>query len=167
MGKKMETGDKKPKTGCPKHERRIEELEREVATNMAGWKRALADYDNLKKDLIKEKDSIRRSSKEDCVQQIIPVLDNFEQAIQHEPEGKEVQSWSAGVRFIKQQLEDVLKDMGAERFGKVGDEFDPNQHEAMEETDQGEPNKIFKVQLSGWQIGDKIIRPAKVIVNKA
>ncbi len=136
---------------------------------LTGWKRALADYDNLKKDLVREKDQMRKHEREDLVQQIIPVLDNFDQALKFQPKGlsNEMKNWLQGIMHIRTQIEDVLKGIGVTTFGQEGEVFDPNKHEAnSEETDKTKEDQIIlKVNKRGWVLGEKIIRPANVTVN--
>lgn len=129
-----------------------------------GWKRALADYENLKKNIANEKEGERNRIKESLAHELLPVIDNFEQAINHIPElaeeeMKKLENWLAGVRFIKKQFEDVMSSLGIQKI-EVGNEFDPNLHEAV-----GEGEGLKEV-ASGWKMGDKVIRPAKVIVKE-
>jgi molecular chaperone GrpE len=149
----------------PKHENREEEY-------LFGWKRCMADFENYKKRQKENQKSIGEYIKEDWALQILPVIDNFRSATEHIPlEQKEV-PWVVGIMYIQKQLEDVLKENGvSEVFVKVGDEFDPNLHEAIadNEVKEGEEkvlkNKIKKVVVRGYKLGEKVIRPARVIVE--
>ncbi len=137
---------------------------------LIGWQRALADYDNLKKDLGKEKDSMRRAVKEDVAESIIPILDHFDQALKFKPQGLDAtaENWLTGMMHVRNQLESVLLELGVEPFGKIGDAFDPHLHESVgerEDESQAE-NAIVEVSLRGWKLGEKVIRPALVIQNK-
>lgn len=146
-----------------------DEWEMKAAENMAGWKRALADYDNLKKDLSRERSDIRRMAVESAVEGFMPVLEHFDAAVQFVPEfqGKE-KNWAQGVLHIRRELEDALKSLGVESFGEVGEAFDPLKHEAV--GDRAEEGKregsIVEVVSRGWKISDRILRPARVIVTK-
>ena len=126
-----------------------------------GWKRALADYENLKNDLAKQKEETRRSIKVAFVQDLLPVIDNFAQAVHHVPKElpKECETWLQGVTFIQKQLADVIAGMGVEKIA-VNDALDPNLHESV-----GEGEELKEVQ-AGWKIGEHVIRPAQVIVKK-
>lgn len=139
-----------------------------------GWKRALADYENLQRDMGKRVEESRDRIKESFAHDLLPVMDNFEQAVSHAPsfsplpeggvrgEGvsaSEFEAWMQGVLFIKKQFEDVVQSLGLEKISVEG-EFDPNLHESVGEGDE------FKEVRSGWKIGDKVIRPAQVIVKK-
>jgi molecular chaperone GrpE len=144
--------------------------------HLDGWKRALADYDNLKKDLVKERGAIREAVKEDVAQQLISVLDNFDQAARFQPEGLtgEAQTWLSGLMHVRNQLEGVMTELGLESFGGVGERFDPNLHEAAAEQSESDKadQEILEVSMRGWKMsggtgagGKKIVRPAKVVVN--
>lgn len=159
---------------------------------LTGWKRALADYDNLKKDLLKEREGMRRAVKENVAESIIPILDHFDQAIKFKPEGLDtkVENWLTGMLHVRNQLESVLLELGAESFGNIGDLFDPNFHESVGAQASSPPltrgedepvlrslgeegggqeeqaETIVEVSLRGWKLGDHVIRPANVIIKK-
>lgn len=125
-----------------------------------GWKRALADYENLKREIGSEKERERNRIKESLAHDLLPVIDNFEQAVAHAPELEgSNKSWLDGVMFIKKQMEDVMASLGIEKIA-VGSEFDPNLMEAV-----GEGEEMKEVS-PGWKMGEKVIRPAKVIIKK-
>lgn len=129
---------------------------------LAGWKRALADYDNIKKDMGRERGEMRVAALADAAMRIVPVLDNFDAATKFVPAevDDKLKNWLQGILFIRTQLETALKDMGVEPFGTVGDAFDANLHEAL----GGEGTTVSEVVARGWKIGEKTIRPAKVVV---
>jgi len=137
--------------------------------HLAGWKRALADYDNLKKDLAREKTEMREYVIESFFEKLIPVIDHFDQAMKNVPEAPgELESWIQGVGHIQKSLIDIANEFGCEPIEPIDLEFDPNEHEAIstEARDDVEEDKIIEVVERGWKLGDKVIRPAKVIVNK-
>ena len=136
---------------------------------LGGWKRALADYDNLKKDLGRERGEMRQYIKVGMAEELLTVLDNFDQAVKHRPAEltKEVENWVAGVCHVQNQFDDLLKGLGLEPFGAVGDGFDANLHDAAGERveEKKKDQEILEVQTRGWRMGDRVVRPAKVIVN--
>lgn len=138
------------------------------------WKRAAADLENYKKDQIKLMGEFRKFASLDVILQILPVLDNFNISLEHVPEDQKESAWVTGIIYIKKQLEDVLKNNGVEEIEvKVGDEFNPEIHEAVGDTPAKggsasggkEANKIIKIVQKGYKIDNKIIRAAKVVVN--
>lgn len=138
---------------------------------LAGWKRALADYDNLQKDLARERTELRARLKEDVAYQLIAVLDNFDQAAKFKPEGlsKELEVWLTGIMHVKNQLESVLRDLGLESYGSVSEMFDAHVHDAVGEQTQEDKadHEILEVIQRGWKLGERIVHPAKVIINNA
>lgn len=135
-----------------------------------GWQRALADYDNLKKDLMREREGMRRAVKEDSAEALIPILDHFDQALKFKPQGLDanVENWLTGMMHVRNQLENVLRELGVEPFGATGDAFNPHMHESVGEREDADAaeNSIIEVNLRGWRMGEKIIRPALVVVKK-
>lgn len=151
-----------------------------AAEYLAGWKRALADYDNLKKELGRERTQMRGDAIIHAATQVLPVLDNFDTALKFVPEGidDKVRNWLTGLLFIRTQLESAIAGMGLVPYATVGDTFDANLHDAVgerAETEVSPPAKgevggggprIVEVVARGWKLGDRIVRPAKVIVGK-
>ncbi len=137
---------------------------------LLGWKRALADYDNLKKDLFKEREGMRRNIKQDTAESLIPILDHFDQALKFKPASlaPNVENWLVGMLHVRNQLEAVLIDLGLEPFGAVGDAFDPHKHDANgeREDEAAQDHSILEVLQRGWKMGDQVVKPAIVIVKK-
>ncbi|MBU0530885.1 nucleotide exchange factor GrpE [Patescibacteria group bacterium] len=137
---------------------------------LLGWKRALADYDNLQKDLAREKTEMRAYVIEEFFHKLIPVIDHFDQAMKHVPENidEATGKWIEGVEHIQQSLIDIAKEFACEPIDPADEQFDPMLHEAIStQSDDSQPDEIvIEVLERGWQLGNKVIRPAKVIVNK-
>lgn len=133
------------------------------------WKRCQADFENYRKMQSQmQKDSLRYAIS-DIASQIFPVLDNFNASLDHVPEDEKKNPWVQGLTYIQRQLEQVLKDNGIEEIEtKEGDIFNPEIHEAIEnhqEEEKEEHHKIKKIVSKGYKMGDRILRPAKVIVK--
>jgi len=125
--------------------------------------RLAAEYDNYRKRTIKEKEQSYLNGKSDAVEKILPVYDNLQRALQQETQDA---AYKKGVEMTMNELVKILNSLGVEIFGKVGDEFDPNLHNAVMHTDDeslGE-NVISQVFQQGFKIGDKIVRFAMVQV---
>ncbi len=143
------------------------------------WQRAIADFENYKKQTAKQNEEFRKYATENVVVEILPVLDNFQSALDNIPEEEQGSGWVTGMTYIQKQLLDVLNNYGVEKMEvKVGDEFDANLHEAIKAQGQDTSNKkqktkkkkdknvvIAKIIKNGYKIGDKIIRPAMVETN--
>lgn len=152
------------------------ELEIKCEEYLMGWKRALADYDNLKRDLAKERDESRRYIIESVADGFLKVLDNFDKATKHTPNldscdeatKKQVEAWISGVGYVRTGMVDELKSLGLESFEpEVGSEYDSDTQEIVESReDEEEEGKILEITSRGWKIGEKIIRPACVVISK-
>ena len=125
--------------------------------------RLAADYDNFRKRTIKEKEASYGHGKADAVEKLLPVYDNLERALNQPTEDA---AYKKGVEMTFNQLIGIFNSLGVEVFGNVGDEFDPNLHNAVMHTEDenfGE-NVICQVFQKGFKLGDKIIRFAMVQV---
>jgi molecular chaperone GrpE len=136
---------------------------------LAGWKRALADYDNLKKDLGRERDEMRRYAIENAVAAFLPALEHFDAAAKHAPElDEKAKKWRDGILHIQRELDEAMKSLGLQPFGAEGDFFDPSQHESVGQSagdEKGTGGLIVDVVRRGWKLGERVLRPAKVIVS--
>jgi molecular chaperone GrpE len=149
---------------------KLEELEKQCAEYLDGWKRAKADLINYQKDEQKRFQEFAKYALENVVRDLIAVLDSFNLAIASmESSGKEMDK---GVYMIKAQLEDALKKYGLEKI-KVspGDEFNPSLHESLGEMDPptgGEhPSGAVLVEVeAGYTLNGKVVRPARVKLAK-
>ena len=125
--------------------------------------RLAAEYDNFRKRSQKEKDMSYTNGKADTVAKLLPVYDNLERAMNQETSDA---AYKKGVELTMQGLVKTFTDLGVEVFGEVGEEFDPNLHNAVmhiESEDLGE-NTISQVFQKGFKTGEKVIRFAMVQV---
>ena len=127
------------------------------------YMRTLAEYDNYRKRTIKEKESIYPEAKAVVIEKFLPVLDNFQRAIDS-AENKD--GFFEGVVMLKKQMDDVLTALGVEEIKSVGEEFNPEFHNAVmhvEDEEAGE-NVIVEEFQKGYKIGDRVIRHSMVKV---
>ena len=125
--------------------------------------RLAADYDNFRKRTAKEKEQSYGNGKADAVEKLLPVYDNLERALNQPTEDA---AYKKGVEMTMTQLVSILNGLGVESFGNVGEQFDPNIHNAVMHTedDTAEENTITQVFQKGFKLGDKIVRFAMVQV---
>ena len=125
--------------------------------------RLAADYDNFRKRTIKEKEASYGNGKADAVEKLLPVYDNLERALNQPTEDE---AYKKGVEMTMNQLVSIFTGLGVEIFGEVGEEFDPNIHNAVMHTEEEgvEENTITQVFQKGFKLGDKIVRFAMVQV---
>ena len=144
-----------------------EEKNTQAEEYLAGWKRALADYENLQKENASLREEDRRRIRISLAHDLLPVVDNFDQALKYAPKDVD-QNWFAGVQHIARQFADALKGLGIEPIEAVGHAFDPNRHESGgSRWDEEKPEHVILEEvIKGWKLGDLVIRPSKVIVNQ-
>ncbi|HWX95690.1 MAG TPA: nucleotide exchange factor GrpE [Solirubrobacteraceae bacterium] len=141
------------------------DMSAELARIEDRYRRALADLDNYRKRAAREVDRRVAEARESGLGDWLEVVDSVERAIRLEPEGPCYE----GLQAVLQQIDAVLDRQGAQRIGALGDKFDPERHEAVAVRASGDvPDRtIVEVQRSGYAHGDRVIRPAQVVVARA
>ena len=127
------------------------------------YMRTLAEYDNYRKRTIKEKESIYPEAKAVVVEKFLPVMDNFQRALDS---AEEKDAFYEGVAMVKKQMDEVLASLGVEEIKAVGEEFNPELHNAVMHIDDEEKgeNIIVEEFQKGYKIGDRVIRHSMVKV---
>ena len=125
--------------------------------------RIAAEYDNFRKRTVKEKEASYGNGKADAVAKMLPIYDNLERALNQPTEDA---AYKKGVEMTMTELLKIFGTLGVEVFGEIGDEFDPNLHNAVMHIDSEElaENTIAQVFQKGFKIGEKIVRFAMVQV---
>lgn len=125
--------------------------------------RLAADYDNYRKRTLKEKEQSYTNGKSDAVAKLLPVYDNLERALQQETQDA---AFKKGVEMTMNELVKIFTGLGVEIYGKPGDLFDPNLHNAVMHTEEEDVTEstVTQVFQKGFKIGDKIVRYAMVQV---
>ena len=125
--------------------------------------RVAAEFDNFRKRTVKEKEASYGNGKADAVAKMLPVYDNLERALNQETSDA---AYKKGVEMTMNELVKIFTSLGVEIFGNVGDEFDPNLHNAVMHIDSEElgENVIAQVFQKGFKIGEKVVRFAMVQV---
>lgn len=129
------------------------------------YKRALADLDNYRKRSAREVQRRTDEVREAMILDWLDVVDSVERAMQMEPAGP----CREGLQAVMQQIDAVLQRNGVTRIGAVGDAFDPERHDAVatRDGDGAAAQAVLEVPRSGFAIGDRVIRPAQVVVARA
>jgi molecular chaperone GrpE len=130
--------------------------------------RLSADYMNHQKRSAKLISESIAYEKEVIIKSLLPILDNFEHTLSGAENMGEIDSFRKGVKIVYDQMLSILKSHGIEQISSIGQKFDPSCHQAiMQETDAGkEDGIILKELVKGYRLGEKVIRPARVVVNK-
>jgi molecular chaperone GrpE len=146
-------------------ESRLAEAQSKAAENLDGWQRSLAEFQNFKKRVERDRQVDQIMMKRDLIRKILPILDDLERALQNRPADD---AWANGVELIQRKLQAILDGEGVKRMEAEGALFDPNLHEAIaqEPVDGAESGRIVAVLQNGYSLGDRVIRPAQVKVAK-
>lgn len=143
-----------------------QEVEAKIEELTLALQRERADAMNLRRRHEEDMVSLRSRLKSDVVSDLLPVIDNFERALKHVPEDLQNNDYVKGVNGIVRQFEKTLSDMGVERIKTVGEDFDPNLHEAVSmEEGEGDREVVSEELQAGYKIGDQVIRHATVRVK--
>jgi molecular chaperone GrpE len=150
-------------------EQQLELAQQEVAKNLDGWQRAAAELANFKRRQEEQMKLQRDMIKADVLQGVLSALDDMDLAFQNVPQelNGQVVGWVEGFRLVQRKLDRILDDQGVKPINTEG-QFDPNLHEAVshEESPTHEEGQIIAEVRKGYQIGNRVIRPALVRVAK-
>jgi molecular chaperone GrpE len=147
---------------------RIAELEKEAAEYKDQWLRAAADYKNFKRRTDQERADLIRGASAGLVLKLLPVLDDLERAMSSVTPEVANSSWYGGFKLIPQKLQTVLESEGVAPIQAVGQDFDPNFHEAViyEAAGAGQENKVVAELQKGYTLRDRVLRPTMVKVGQ-
>ncbi len=147
---------------------RIAELEQACEEQKNLYLRTLADFQNYRR---RQQDEIERQRGlllESLMEDLLPILDNFERALQAAEATRELEPLMEGVRMTERQIKAVLARYDIHPILAVGQQFDPNLHEAIQrvESDEYEDNIVIDEVERGYRMGERVLRPSRVIVAK-
>ena len=160
--------DEKAEEKAGEAEEKPEEKEEPSAEEQESerYMRLMAEFQNFKRRAAREKSDIHAFANERIVGDLLPVLDNFERALDTETD--DLEAYAKGMQLIFEQLKTALDKAGLKEIEALGLDFDPNVHNAVmtDNTEEYENDKISKVLQKGYKLNDKVIRPSMVAVNK-
>ena len=147
-------------------EERIALLERERDEYLADVKRLAADFDNYRKRAAREQQSLVARAHERLVKDLLPVLDDLERALEAASQHEEAKL-EEGVELVHRSLSSLLARHGLTEIETEG-AFDPHVHEALaaQPGEGAEPGSVLQVLQKGYRLGDRVLRPARVIVSE-
>lgn len=148
-------------------EKAEEKTEEKAGDGNEKYVRLMAEFQNYKKRVAKEKNDIREYATEKLVMELLPVLDNFERALAASAEDDPA-GYAKGMELIFTQMVTELQKSGLAEVEAEGQDFDPTKHNAVmtEENEELESGKVSKVLQKGYALNDKVIRPSMVAVTK-
>ena len=142
----------------------------ESRENLTALQRSRADYVNLKRELDEVRTTTKQKTIESVVEDFLPIVDSFDMAMSNKAVWESVdKNWRIGIEYIYNQFQNTLAGFGIEPIDKIGAEFDPSFHEPIEtkETENNsDDHKIASIIQKGYKMGNRVIRPARVIVWK-
>jgi len=140
-------------------------VEAKAAENLDGWQRAVAEFQNYKKRVERDRETDQTLMKADFIRKFLPILDDLERALQTRPAED---AWFSGIEMIERKLRSILEAEGVKPMDAQGAIFDPNFHEAIsqEPVDGVESGRVVAVVQNGYMLGERVIRPAQVKVAK-
>jgi len=151
-------------------EQELAALREENAQLKERWIRLQADFDNLRKRALREKQETLAYGHENVVKDLLPVVDNLERAIEHASasSGADFESMLQGVELVRRELLGVLAKHGVGAIEAEGEAFDPNVHEALAqlEDEKVPAGRVARVLQKGYRLRDRLLRPARVLVSK-
>ena len=142
----------------------LAEMKEKAEANLAGWQRAQADFINYKRRSAQEKDEIVKFANSSLALNLLPVLDDFEQAFNSMPPHLTEHGWMDGMRLIERKLRASLEAQGLSEIRALGEPFDPHLHEAIRQ-DKGKEGIVVEEIQKGYKFHDRVIRPSKVVVG--
>lgn len=146
----------------------VESLKNEAEKAKNDYLYLRAEFDNYRRNVIKERSDLIKYGSERLIVDILGVLDNFERALEAKPTPENLVNYVKGIEMTQQELKNVLTKFGVSEIPAQGVQFDPSIHEALssEETDTVKPGFISRVFKKPYKLFDKIIRPGQVVVAK-
>jgi molecular chaperone GrpE len=146
---------------------RFAELEQELAEARDAQLRAIADFQNYRRRSLEEAVKTRELATAALVEKLLPLLDNFGRSLAAAESGASPEAVLEGVRLMQRQLYSALQDVGVKPIDSVGQQFDPNYHDAVLSEVSDEPEgTVLEVIEAGYTMGSRVLRPAKTRVSK-
>ncbi len=143
-------------------------LDAPASANKEALARAIDELDAAKARLARDSQALLADTKHDLVVRLLPILDNLDRALAAAADGPRG-ALTQGVALVREQLEEVVRDYGFERFDPVGQPFDPRRHEALAVVPVDRPEldgKVATVVEPGYRVGERLLRPARVHVGR-
>ncbi|MFC5466652.1 nucleotide exchange factor GrpE [Lederbergia graminis] len=148
--------------------KKISELEAKAEEAENRYLRLYADFENYKRRVQLDKEASQKYRAQGLISNLLPAIDNFERAMQIEPNNEQTKALLEGVQMVYRAIIDALKQEGAEQIEAVGKEFDPHLHQAVMQANDSEyeSNIVVEEFQKGYILKDRVIRPSMVKVNQ-
>ncbi len=163
----QDTAEEKELTVEEKLGKELEEAQKLIDEQKDKYLRLSAEFDNFRKRTLKEKAELIKNGGEKAISAILPVLDDFERALQNMEKAEDVKAVAEGVELIFQKFHKILSQEGLEEMKPIGETFDTDFHEAIAlvpAPSEDQKGKVLDCVQTGYKLNDKVIRHAKVVV---
>lgn len=148
-------------------QQRLDAAEKQASDYKDQWLRAVADYKNYKRRAEIERSELIRSASASLISKLLPILDDFERAEESVPATISDDPWWNGTKLIGQKIRTLLESEGVTPIAALGEEFDPNFHDAvLYEDAEGQDGKVIEELRKGYRLNDRVIRPTMVKVGR-
>ena len=146
----------------------LDQVRAELEETKDRFLRGLADFDNYRKRVAREREQLTRCANEELIKRLLEVIDNIERALTAASETHDLEGFKKGIELIYQHITDILSKEGLCPIECMGKDFDPNYHEAVMAVEKGdaEPEKVVEEVQKGYTLDGRVIRPSKVVVSK-
>jgi molecular chaperone GrpE len=144
----------------------LESSEEKASEYLDGWQRTQAEFANYKKRVHRDRELFNQEAVGKVVRNYLPILDDLERALKDRPKDGDSAAWANGIELISRKMVTLLENDGVVPIDAVGEMFDPNLHEAIAQVPGGdhESGQIIEVVQTGYRIGERILRPARVVI---
>lgn len=159
--------EEKELTAEEKLEKELEKAQKIIDEQKDKYLRLSAEFDNFRKRTIKEKAELIKNGGEKTICAVLPILDDFERALQNIQKAEDIKAVAEGVDLIFQKFQKVLAQEGLKEMKPVGETFDTDFHEAVAlvpAPNEDQKGKVLDCVQTGYKLNDKVIRHAKVVV---
>ena len=155
-----------PESTEMKLEDQLQQAQKEAKEYLDGWQRARAELDNFRKRVDRDRGQLRVSLQGEVLRGLLPVLDDMDRAMDNLPDDLKEHDWVGGMALVYRNFQKALADQGVTEIPALGEHFDPNVHEAaMQRPEEGvESGIVIEVLRKGYQIEERVLRPAMVVV---
>ena len=151
----------------PSAEDEIDQLKSEYEAKLDRMLRTVAEYENAKKRAIRDKEEFQKYAVESVIKDLIPVIDSMNRATESPKESTDFDSLHEGIQLIQKQIHNVLERSNVSTIDAVGENFDPNLHEAIAQVESDLPaNAIVEEFQVGYKLRDRVLRASMVSVSQ-
>lgn len=162
-----ENGDERPQEEASRAvEDQLADAKAQAAEYLDGWQRARAELANFRKRTERDRSQWESTLRGDAIAQLLPVLDDFDRAMENLPPDGQAQEWVEGIALIYRKLQHQLVELGVSEIEAQGKPFDPELAEALMQRESADyaPGEVVEVVRKGYLIDGRVLRPAVVVV---